>query len=92
MLFSLLIDKNKIPIGFQIFRGDQYEGHTFKKAVEKLKTQYNIKRIIILADSGMLNADNIKVFDKGRAAQSMEYIVGEASKTWANQPSTSYKH
>ena len=26
ILFSLLIDKNKIPIGFQIFKGDKYEG------------------------------------------------------------------
>ena len=80
ILFSLLIDKNKIPIGFQIFRGDQYEGHTFKKAVEKLKTQYNIKRIIVVADSGMLNADNIELFDEGGAAQSMEYIVGDRIK------------
>lgn len=80
ILFSLLIDKNKIPIGFQIFRGDQYEGHTFKKAVEKLKTQYNIKRIIVVADSGMLNAENIELFDEGGAAQSMEYIVGDRIK------------
>lgn len=80
ILFSLLIDKNKIPIGFQIFRGDQYEGHTFKKAVEKLKIQYNIKRIIVVADSGMLNADNIELFDEGGAAQNMEYIVGDRIK------------
>jgi transposase len=80
ILFSLLIDKNKIPIGFQIFRGDQYEGHTFKKAIEKLKTQYNIKRIIVVADSGMLNADNIELFDEGGAAQHMEYIVGDRIK------------
>lgn len=80
ILFSLLIDKNKIPIGFQIFRGDQFEGHTFKKAVEKLKTQYNIKRIIVVADSGMLNEDNIALFNEGEAAHNMEYIVGDRIK------------
>ncbi len=26
ILFSLLIDRNKVPIGFQIFKGNQYEG------------------------------------------------------------------
>lgn len=80
ILFSLLIDKNKIPIGFQIFKGDHYEGHTFKKAVEKLKNQYNIKRIIVVADSGMLNADNIELFNEGGTAQGMEYIVGDRIK------------
>ena len=81
ILFSLLIDKNKVPIGFQIFKGDQYEGHTFEKAIDKLKAKYNIKRIIVVADSGMLNADNIALFDKGGSAECFEYIVGDRLKS-----------
>lgn len=81
ILFSLLIDKNKVPIGFQIFKGDQYEGHTFQKAIDKLKAKYNIKRIIVVADSGMLNADNIALFDKGGTAEGFEYIVGDRLKS-----------
>jgi len=80
ILFSLLIDKNKVPIGFQIFKGDQYEGHTFEKAVDKLKAKYNIKRIIVVADSSMLNTDNIALFDKGGKAEGFEYIVGDRLK------------
>jgi hypothetical protein len=80
ILFSLLIDKNKVPIGFQIFKGNQYEGHTFEKAIEKLKAKYNIKRIIVVADSAMLNTDNIALFDKGGAAEGFEYIVGDRLK------------
>lgn len=68
IFFSLLIDKNKVPMGFQIFKGDKYEGHTFEKAIDKLKAKYNIKRIIVVADSGMLHTDNIALFDKGGAA------------------------
>ena len=81
ILFSLLIDKNKVPIGFQIFKGDQYEGHTFEKAIEKLKAKYNIKRIIVVADSGMLNKANIALFDKGGTAEGFEYIVGDRLKS-----------
>ena len=80
ILFSLLIDKNKVPVGFQIFKGSQYEGHTFKNAVEKLKAKYNIKRIIVVADSGMLGKDNIGLFDEGGIAGDMEYIVGDRLK------------
>lgn len=81
ILFSLLIDKNKVPIGFQIFKGSQYEGHTFEKAIEKLKAKYNIKRIIVVADSGMLNSANIALFDKGGVAEGFEYIVGDRLKS-----------
>ncbi len=81
ILFSLLIDKNKVPMGFQIFKGDQYEGHTFEKAIDKLKAKYNIKRIVVVADSGMLNADNIALFDKGGTAECFEYIVGDRLKS-----------
>jgi len=81
ILFSLLIDKNKVPIGFQIFKGDQYEGYTFEKAIEKLKATYNIKRIIVVADSGMLNKANIALFDKGGTAEGFEYIVGDRLKS-----------
>ena len=80
ILFSLLIDKNKVPLGFQIFKGDKYEGHTFERAIDKLKAKYNIKRIIVVADSGMLNADNIALFDKGAIAEGFEYIVGDRLK------------
>ena len=84
ILFSLLIDKNKVPIGFQIFKGDQYEGHTFEKAIDKLKAKYNIKRIIVVADSGMLNTDNIALFNKGGTAECFEYIVGDRLKTMSD--------
>ncbi len=76
-----MIDKNKVPIGFQIFKGSQYEGHTFEKAIEKLKAKYNIKRIIVVADSGMLNSANIALFDKGGTAEGFEYIVGDRLKS-----------
>jgi transposase len=89
ILFSLLIDKNKVPIGFQIFRGGFYEGHTFEKAIDKLKAKYNIRRIIVVADSGMLNTDNIALFDKGGTAEGFEYIVGDRLKIMS-EPAIQY--
>ena len=89
ILFSLLIDKNKIPIGFELFKGSQYEGHTFKNALEKLKKKYHLNRVIVVADSGMLNADNIALFNEGDLAEGMEYIVGDRIKNMA-KPTIAY--
>lgn len=80
IVFSLLIDKNKMPIGFEIFNGKQFEGHTFEKAIDRLKAKYNIRKVIVVADSGMMNKGNISLFNKDNKAEQYEYIVGDRLK------------
>lgn len=80
IVFSLLIDKNKMPLGFEIFNGKQFEGHTFENAIERLKNKYNIGKVIVVADSGMMNKSNIALFEKEGKAEQYEYIVGDRLK------------
>jgi len=44
VVFGLLIDKDKQPIAYQIYKGDFYEGHTFSDAIDKLKQRYMIDK------------------------------------------------
>lgn len=77
ILYCMMIDKDKNPIGYRIFKGDTYEGHTFEKALEDLKHQFDIDKIIIVADRGMLSKNNIKLTkEKG-----YEFILGERLKS-----------
>lgn len=76
VLFALLIDTNKQPIGYEIYRGDQFEGHCFVDAIERLKKRYQIARAIIVADRGMLNKHNLNEV----VEQDYEFIVGEKLK------------
>ena len=73
ILFGMLVDKNRAPVGYRIYRGDTYEGHTFADAVAKLKKLYAIDKVIVVADRGMLNKDNVGVLDGAE----YEYILGE---------------
>jgi transposase len=76
ILFGLLIDKNKQPIGYQLYRGDHFEGHSFVDALDRLKKRYQIDKIIIVADRGMLNTENLsQTVDRG-----YHFIVGEKLK------------
>lgn len=76
ILFCMMIDRDKNPIGYRIFKGDTYEGHTFEKALEDLKSQYQIDKIIVVADRGMLSKNNLQITtDKG-----YEFIIGERLK------------
>ena len=80
VLFSMMIDKDKNPVGYQIFKGNTYEGHTLPEAIKVLKKRYAIDKIIIVADRGMMSKVNIEaVTDSG-----FEFIVGDRLK---NMPS-----
>ena len=77
ILFSMMIDKDKNPIGYQIFKGDTYEGDTFEKALEVLKIRYNINKVIVVADRGMLSKSNIEK----TVSKNYNYIIGERLKS-----------
>lgn len=94
ILFCMMIDRDKNPIGYRIFKGDTYEGHTFEKALEDLKTQYQIDKIIVVADRGMLSKNNLQI----TTGKGYEFIIGERLKSLPKAIQTSlldlsnYKH
>ena len=71
--FGLLIDKDKQPVGYEVYRGRQYEGHTFVDALDRLKEKYQIDKVICVADTGMMNSENVEEV----IAAEYEYIFGE---------------
>ena len=72
ILLALMVTKAGLPIGYELFPSNQYEGHTLIPCLEKLKEQYKINRVIFVADSGLFNADNLEALEKAK----FEYIVG----------------
>lgn len=76
ILFGLLIDTDKQPIGYEIYSGDTFEGHSFEDALERLKKRYLIDKVILVADRGMLSKNNLaKTIEKG-----YHFIMGERLK------------
>jgi len=77
VLFCMLIDQDKNPIGYRLFKGNTYEGHTFEKALEDLKQQYQIDKVIVVADRGMLSEKNLNHIE----SHGYEFILGERLKS-----------
>lgn len=76
ILLGLLLDKNRNPLGYELYSGDKYEGHTLRDAVRKMKSRYGIQKVVVVADSGMLNSDNLAEI----GGSGYEFIVGERLK------------
>jgi len=77
IVFGMLIDKDKNPVGYNVYEGGFYEGYTFKDAINKLKKEYEIEKVITVADRGMMSEANISIVEDEAG---YEYIVGERLK------------
>ena len=79
IFLGLLVGLGGYAIGYDIFEGNIYEGHTLIPFVEKISTKFNLDKPIIVADSGLLSKDNILVLEE----KNYEYIIGARLK---NEP------
>ena len=71
IVLSLLIDKNGIPITFEVYEGNRAETTTLIDALDRLKKRFNIEKITVVADRGISRWLNLKeIKNKG-----YEYIV-----------------
>ena len=81
VLLALLTTENGLPVGYELFPGATYEGHTLIPALESLKKRYHIERLVFVADRGLLSDDNIKYLEENN----FNYIVGARLKNLSKE-------
>lgn len=79
IVLGLLVSKNGYPLAYDIFEGNKFEGHTMLPVIDSFKTKYNLKQLIVVADSGLLSNQNIKDLKE----KNHEFILGARIK---NEP------
>ena len=72
VVLGLLVGTGGNPIGYELHKGDQYEGATLLPIVKKLEKRFNLSHPIIVADSGLLSTKNIEQLE----GEGYEYIIG----------------
>lgn len=72
VLLALLVTTDGLPIGYEVFPGSTFEGHTLKKVLDDLKADYQLHDAVFVADRGMLSRDNLSYLDD----HNINYIVG----------------
>lgn len=60
------------PIAHEVFPGDTGELETFREALRMVKERFNIGRVILVADRGMVSEDLLGQIKRA----GLEYIVG----------------
>ncbi len=59
LVFGLLTDTDGIPLGFEAFPGNTFEGKTLDGIVDKLHKKFNVRRFIFVADRGLFSPKNL---------------------------------
>ncbi|RLC87436.1 MAG: IS1634 family transposase [Chloroflexi bacterium] len=78
---GLLVSLGGYPIGYDIFEGNTYEGHTLIPFLEKMSHRFKIGKPVVIADAGLLSNSNIEKLE----SKGYQYIVGARIKNDTDQ-------
>ncbi|HED37039.1 MAG TPA: IS1634 family transposase [Ignavibacteria bacterium] len=81
VMLGILTTNEGLPIGYEVYPGSQYEGHTLEDAIKSIKNKYEVEEVIFIADSGMLSKTNLEKLE----SKSINYIVGARLKNMGNK-------
>jgi len=71
-----LVSVDGYPLAFNIFEGNKFEGHTMLPVLDKFKETFNLDKLVIVADSGLLSSKNIEELQ----TKGYEFILGARIK------------
>jgi len=77
ILLGLLVGEQGLPIGYDIFEGNTFEGHTLLPVLEKFQSKYGFKKPVVVADAALLSRQNLKTLQK----EGYKFIVGARIKS-----------
>jgi len=72
IVLGLLVNVEGFPLGYQIFEGKKFEGHTLIPIILRFKRKHKIDKLTVVADAAMISSENIKELTKAH----LQYIVG----------------
>jgi len=72
VLLALMTTCEGLPLGYELFSGNVYEGGALIQAVESMSSCYDIKDILVVADRGMFSRGNLLELDQ----KGVRFIVG----------------
>ncbi len=76
IMLGLLVGEKGYPVGYELFEGNTFEGHTLIPVLERFQSRFDLGKPIVVADSGLLNKANIRTLqEKGYG-----YILGARIK------------
>lgn len=72
IVIGLLVNREGFPLGYEVFKGNTFEGHTMLPVLETFAKAHNTVVPTVVADAAMISRENIRML----AVKGYSYIVG----------------
>ncbi|HKZ36953.1 MAG TPA: IS1634 family transposase [Chryseolinea sp.] len=72
IIVGLMVNSLGFPVGYEIFEGNKFEGHTMIPSIQAFRSQNNVTTMTVVADAAMISMDNITALKEHQ----LSYIVG----------------
>jgi len=72
IILGLLVNDKGFPLGYEIFEGKKFEGHTLIPVILRFKRKRKVEKLTVVADVAMISEENIMALENAR----LHYIVG----------------
>lgn len=76
ILVGLMVNEIGFPVYYDTFAGNTFEGHTIIPVILTIKSRYQIDRLTVVADAGMLSKDNLAALEEN----GIDYVIGARIK------------
>lgn len=76
IMLGLLVGQQGFPIGYDIFEGNKFEGHTLLPVLKRIQSVYGFGKPVVIADAALLSIDNLKKLKK----DGYQFILGARIK------------
>ena len=81
ILLGLLVGEQGLPIGYDIFEGNTFEGHTLIPILKKIQSKYGFKKPVVVADAALLSKQNLE----NLVQEHYKFIIGARIKNESDE-------
>ena len=75
ILLALMVTTEGLPIGYKVFEGNKFEGHTLIPMIKEAEKKHKLNKVIFVSDAGMFSRNNLEELEN-LEKNGVEYIVG----------------
>lgn len=76
VVLGLLVRPDGVPVGFEVYPGNTFEGKTVADIVKKMRDKFKVRRFIFVGDRGLFSRKNLEALRGPDIMSNGEFIVG----------------
>jgi len=76
IMLAVIVTKGGLPIDYEEFEGNSYEGHTLIPVIQRIQKTYNIDKAVLVADAALMNTINLEELE----ARGIKYVIAARLK------------